>query len=216
MDQVAKFIDGIVATRTEKSAAQAILVGIGGIDASGKGFITEKIAKRLREAGWRVAIINADDWLNQPEVFLSRHKPAEHFYEHAMRFDEMFDQLIIPLKGNCGVDLPTDCSDARGNRRNHRYEFHKIDIVLLEGIFLFKPAHRHHFDLTAWVDCSFATALERAITRCQEGLPPAETIRAFTTIYFPAQRIHFARDNPQDVADFIIRNDNASRIHATG
>jgi uridine kinase len=214
LDQVAKFTDGIVAMRTEKSSALAIVVGISGIDASGKGFITEKIAKRLRESGWRVAKINADDWLNLPEVCLSRRTPGEHFYEHAMRFDKMFDQLIDPLKENRAVSFVADCADGKGNRRKHRYEFRKIDIVLLEGIFLFKPAHRRHFDLTAWVDCSFATALERAITRCQEGLPPAETIRAFSTIYFPAQRIHFARDNPQGAADFIIRNDKASQTHA--
>src|SRR6266480_6766631 len=204
----------IVAKRAEKSAGQAVLVGISGIDAGGKGFITGKIAKRLQELGWRVATINADDWLNLPEVWMSRRTQGEHFYKHAMRFEKMFDQLIVPLKENRAVSFVADCADAKGKRRKHRYEFRKIDIVLLEGIFLFKPAYRHHFDLTAWVDCSFGTALERAITRCQEGLPPAETIRAFTTIYFPAQRIHFARDNPQDVADFIIRNDNASRIHA--
>ena len=214
MDQVAKFIDGIVAQRAETPANRAVLVGISGIDASGKGFITEKIAQRLRESGWRVATINADDWLNLPEVCLSRHKPAEHFYEHAMRFDEMFNHLIVPLRENRAVSFVADCADAKGNGRKHRYEFRKIDIILLEGIFLFKPAYRRHFDLTAWVDCSFSTGLKRAITRCQEGLPPAETIRAFSIIYFPAQRIHFARDNPQGAADFIIQNDNASQIHA--
>jgi len=214
LDQVAKFIDGIVAQRAETPANRAVLVGISGIDASGKGFITEKIAQRLRESGWRVATINADDWLNLPEVCLSRHKPAEHFYEHAMRFDEMFNHLIVPLRENRAVSFVADCADAKGNGRKHRYEFRKIDIILLEGIFLFKPAYRRHFDLTAWVDCSFSTGLKRAITRCQEGLPPAETIRAFSIIYFPAQRIHFARDNPQGAADFIIQNDNASRIHA--
>ena len=214
LNQLDLLASRIVATRAEKSAKQAVLVGISGIDAGGKGFITEKIAQRLQESGWRVATINADDWLNLPEVCLSRHKPAEHFYEHAMRFDEMFDQLIVPLKENRAVSFIADCADAKGNRRKHSYEFRKIDIILLEGIFLFRPAYRNCFDLTVWVDCSFATALKRAITRCQEGLPPAETIRAFTTIYFPAQRIHFARDNPQGAADFIIQNEKASRIHA--
>ena len=216
LNQLDLLASRIVATRAEKSAEQAVLVGISGIDASGKGFITEKIAQRLQELGWRVATINADDWLNVPEVCMSRRSPGKHFYEHAMRFDEMFDQLIVPLKENRAVSIVADCADAKGNRRKHSYEFRKIDIVLLEGVFLFKPAYRRHFDLTAWVDCSFATALKRAIARCQEGLPPAETIRAFSTIYFPAQRIHFARDNPQGAADFIIRNDNASRILATG
>jgi len=214
LKQLQPFISRIIVERQVTSAQRSILVGISGIDASGKGFITEKIAQRLQEAGWRVATINADDWLNPPEVCLSQRTPGEHFYKHAMRFDEMFDRLIIPLKENRAVSFVADCADAKGNRRKHIYEFRKIDIVLLEGIFLFKPAYRHHFDLTVWVDCSFATALKRAITRCQEGLSPAETIRAFSTIYFPAQRIHFGRDNPQVAADFIIRNDKPSQIHA--
>ena len=214
LDQLAQFVAAIAARRAEVPADRALLVGISGIDASGKGFITEKIAQRLQELGWRVATINADDWLNLPEVCLSQHKPTEHFYDHAIRFDEMFDQLIVPLKKNRAVSFVANCADAKGNRRKHSYEFRKIDIVLLEGIFLFKPAYRHHFDLTAWVQCPFDIALERALERGQEGLPPAETIRAFTTIYFPAQRIHFARDNPQGAADFIIQNERASRIHA--
>jgi uridine kinase len=214
LNQLDLLTSKIVATRSEKSAEQAIVVGISGVDASGKGFITEKIAQRLQQAGWRVATINADDWLNLPAVCLSQRSPEEHFYEHAMRFDEMFDQLIVPLKENRAISFVADCADAKGNGRKHSYQFRKIDIVLLEGIFLFKPAYRHHFDLTAWVDCSFPTALKRAITRRQEGLPPTETIKAFETIYFPAQRIHFTRDNPQGAAEFILQNDNASRIHA--
>src|SRR5204863_8126294 len=88
------FISGIIAQRRLTSAQRAIVVGVSGIDASGKGFITEQIAERLRESGWRVATIHADDWLNLPEVCMSRRSPGEHFYEHAMCFDKMFDQLI--------------------------------------------------------------------------------------------------------------------------
>jgi hypothetical protein len=55
--------------------------------------------------------------------------------------------------------------------------------------------------------CSFETALERALHRGQEELPPDETISAYQTIYFPAQRIHFARDDPRRAADLIISND---------
>ena len=63
------------------------------------------------------------------------------------------------------------------------------------------------FDLAIWVDCSFSTALARAIERGQEGLTPAETIAAYETIYFPAQRIHFERDDPQATADLILENE---------
>ncbi|PYK35961.1 MAG: uridine kinase [Verrucomicrobia bacterium] len=208
MHQFDRVISEILARRADASAKRAVLVGISGIDASGKGFITEKIAKRLQESGSRVAMINADDWLNLPEVCLSRHNPAEHFYEHAMRLDEMFNRLIVPLKEKRSISLLAECADAKTTvYRKHLYEFRNIDIVLVEGIFLFKPSYRDHFDVKIWIDCSFATALKRASMRCQEGLPPAETVRAFTEIYFPAQGLHFARDNPRASADAVLSND---------
>ena len=58
-----------------------------------------------------------------------------------------------------------------------------------------------------WIECSFETALERAVSRAQEGLPPKETIRDYRTIYIPAQEIHFQRDNPKGVATFLVNND---------
>ena len=69
-----------------------------------------------------------------------------------------------------------------------------------------------------WVDCSFETAMERAVQRAQEGLPPDETSRAYETIFFPAQHLHFSRENPRAVADFVINNDPAlntgSEVHS--
>jgi uridine kinase len=79
-------------------------------------------------------------------------------------------------------------------------------VILVEGIFLFKQTYRSQFDLAIWVDCSFPTALARALERSQEGLPPAETIAAYETIYFPAQQIHFNKDNPRAAADLIYDN----------
>jgi len=46
-----------------------------------------------------------------------------------------------------------------------------------------------------------------AIARSQEGLSPTETIAAYQTLYFPAQRIHLERDQPQQAATAIIPND---------
>jgi uridine kinase len=202
-----RVVDVIARKRGAVAPDRAVLVGISGIDASGKGFITQNLAEGLRKGGWNVAALSADDWLNLPDVCINRDNYAEHFYEHAIRFDEMFEQLIIPLKENRGISLTADCADAKATSyRTRRYDFHEIDIVLLEGILLYKPAYRDHYDLAVWIECSFEAALERAIKRCQEGLPPTETIRAFKTIYFPAQRIHLARDNPRDAADIIFLN----------
>jgi len=210
--RLASIVAGILEAGSRVPATRALLVGISGIDGSGKGFITEKLADALRTKSLNVVLISADDWLNLPYVSINPDNYAEHFYEHAIRFDEMFERLIVPLRQNREINITADCADAKATTyREQCYDFRNIDIVLLEGIFLFKPAYRHQFDLGLWIDCSFKCALERAIERGQEGLPPAETIKAFQTIYFPAQRIHLARDNPREAADIVFMNDSFLR-----
>jgi uridine kinase len=202
-------ISAIIEKRKALSPQHALLVGISGIDASGKGFVTARIAESLQERGIKLAVMNVDGWLNLPHVRFHQQDPAKHFYENAIRFDAMFEHVILPLRGTRNVDVKSDFTEETAMTfREHRYVFRNIDIILLEGIFLFKPMYRDHFDLKIWIDCSFATALRRAMARGQEGLPPQEAKRAFETIYFPAQRIHLARDNPRDAADIIFANDN--------
>jgi uridine kinase len=58
-------------------------------------------------------------------------------------------------------------------------------VVLVEGIFLFKPLYRNYVDLTIWIDCSFSTALARAIARGQEGLSPATRLPLTKRSIFP-------------------------------
>lgn len=58
-----------------------------------------------------------------------------------------------------------------------------------------------------WIECSFETALIRAVARSQKNLSPEETATAYETIYFPAQKIHFAKDKPQESADIVFYNE---------
>jgi uridine kinase len=90
--------------------------------------------------------------------------------------------------------------------RRHTYQFSEVDIILLEGIYLLKRPFQHLYDLSFWIDCSFEKALQRAVARAQEGLSPDATIAAYRRIYFPAQEIHFARDNPRSAASGLIDN----------
>lgn len=113
----------------------------------------------------------------------------------------------MPLKQKRSVRLVADLAEETASEfHKHVYVYDAIGIILLEGIFLFKPAFVHQFDLKIWIECSFETALERAVSRSQEGLSPAETIEAFRTTYFPAQKIHFEEDKPGEAADTIFAN----------
>lgn len=197
--------EAILSKRSEVPTERGMLVGISGIDGSGKGHITAKIAAEL--TGSNIAVINVDGWLNLPDVRFDPSDPAENFYANGIRLDEMFRRLVLPLKSDRCVDILMDYTEETANAfRPHTYRFSDIDIILLEGIFLFKKQYAAHFDLKIWIECSFETALERAIGRSQEGLSAEETVRAYETIYFPAQRIHFAKDDPRSAADLNFDN----------
>lgn len=179
------------------------------------GAMTPRTPKALRAKHFASAfgVRRAPASLSHEFAALNGNDPGEHFYKNALRLDEMFERLILPLRDKREVDVVADCGDPKAIvHRKHHYVFDRIDIVLLEGIFLFKREYRDQFDLKVWVDCSFETALRRAIARGQEGLPPEETRRAFETIYFPAQRIHLARDCPVDAVDLILANDTAPGV----
>ena len=72
--------------------------------------------------------------------------------------------------------------------KRHTYHFQDVDVILLEGIFLLKREFQQSYDLSVWIDCTFETALERALQRAQEGLPPAQPLTPTTRFTSPRRR----------------------------
>jgi uridine kinase len=201
-------VDLILRQRRRTPAGQSALVALSGIDGAGKGYLGARLAERLRAEGCNAALLGVDGWLNLPSRRFSADDPAGHFYRHAIRSDEMFARLVLPLRDRRSIRLEADFTDETATTyRSHVYEHHDVDVILLEGIYLLRRDLRAHYDLSIWIECTFETALERALARAQEGMSPRETIRAYETIYFPAQRIHFERDEPCAAASLVIVND---------
>lgn len=212
MTDIDEVITAVIQKRSQIPSNRSVLVAITGIDGCGKGYLTRRIAEALMTEGIRVGVIGIDGWLNLPDKRFGNQNPAEHFYLHALRFDEMFAQLVLPLRDRRSIRLEADFAEETATHyRKQAYEFEDIDVILLEGIYLLKQAFQTYYDLSIWIDCTFQTALERALERQQEGLSLTETVEAYHTIYFPAQQIHFERDNPRNVATLNLIND--PRLH---
>ena len=127
----------------------------------------------------------------------------------------LFRSLVLPLRERRSLRIEADfAAETATEYRKQTYAFDDVDIIALEGIYLLKRALRAHYDLSLWIECSFQTALERALARGQEGLSSDATVEAYRTIYFPAQEIHFARDDPRAAATAIVIND--PRLGSTG
>jgi uridine kinase len=207
-DALIQAVPMIQAKSGQVGSSRSLLVAVSGIDGSGKGYITARITGALRAQGVNAVSINLDPWHTPVATRLRQPNAAQNFYESAFRFDELFSLLIEPLRCNRSVSLSVELTRLPQNDWTMQtYGFNDVEVIVLEGIFLLKRQLRDRYDLAFWVDCSFQTALERAIGRNQEGLPAEKIVEDYQTIYFPAQRVHLFRDLPIASADGVIAND---------
>ncbi len=98
-------VEVILSGRRHSPARESMLIAVSGIDGSGKGYVTEQTVACIQKAVHAVAV-NVDGWLNPPPRRFHENRPAEHFYRHAIRFDDMFAQLILPLTGQTVLVYP--------------------------------------------------------------------------------------------------------------
>ena len=188
---------------------RALLVAMSGIDGSGKTTLSARLAELLEDRGLRTARITLDPWHTPWAMRYNAADPGRHFYQHAFRFGELFERLIEPLRRRRSITLALPLIRLVDDAWvEHTFEFADIDVILLEGIFLLRRDLRRRYDLAFWVECSFETALTRALTRNQEGRSEARLREDYARIYFAAQQIHMARDAPERHADGILFNDS--------
>ena len=189
-------------------SGNAFTVAISGIDASGKSSFATEIKYLLEENNLNVALLSIDDWQMPKSISFLAANAAANFYHNAFRWNAFFDSLLIPLKNSRSVNVTANLVDIKNDSvYSKQYSFKKIDIIVVEGIFLLMKDTLAFFDYKVWIDCSFKTALQRAIARNQEGLLPEQLIHDYNTFYYPAQLFHFKKDRPQTSADFIVNND---------
>ncbi|WP_174763157.1 uridine kinase [Anabaena sp. UHCC 0187] len=213
MIDIEDLANSILQKQSKLSINRAFLVAVSGIDGSGKGYITEKLITALNQQNLHAVAINLDPWHKLPSERFNSEHPGEYFYHHAFYFDNLFQKLILPLKNQRMINLTTVLTGITGIPQTYNYQFANVDIIVLEGIFLLKRSLQHFYDFKIWIDCSFATALERAIQRNQEDISPEQIIEDYQKIYFPAQKVHLAIDNPKSSTDVIYINDFKLGVH---
>jgi uridine kinase len=136
-------IDEVVRKILERRAnipdTRSLLVGVSGIDGCGKGYLAVQLQAHLALHGVIPAILNIDGWLNLPQKRFDRSAPALNFYENAIRLDQFFSQLVLPLRDRRSIHLVADfVEETASDYREHTYDYKDVSVILVEGIFLFK------------------------------------------------------------------------------
>src|SRR5262249_8984102 len=122
----------ILDCRAKSDARRSILARMSGIGGAGKSFVANQIVQRLLQQHIHAVVLPGDGWLNLPRERFNTQNPSPHFYENALRMDEMLEQLVLPLKtkrSHSGIMNFTE--ETATIYRSEPYAFEDVDVIVL-------------------------------------------------------------------------------------
>lgn len=184
------------------------MVGITGMDISGKSAMTTLLAEELLRSGFAVQIVRLDDF-HRPRVERRREELPEpvQFYEHTFDFDRLRNEVLTPIRDERSLETSLTCLDLLEDTWTveRHYSVDSDTVVLLEGIFLFRSDIAHFLDLVIFLHVDEGTVIDRARKR-DIPLHGEGIMEKYQSKYLPAQRAYLKEYPPEQNADVIIDN----------
>jgi len=182
-----------------------ICVGITGINASGKTTFSQKIKADLEKLGKNVFILSFDDY-KAPSRNIEHlgEDMAFHYYHH------WFDYNMI--KKGFFERIKNEKVKIRSHNWEKEIDFSTVDVIILEGVFVFHPELIDYMDFKIFLDVNEETARSRILER-DITFETKDIIRhkwEFRNI--PAFGIYIKETNPIGSADIVLYEEDIKHI----
>jgi uridine kinase len=186
-------------------------VGIDGVDAAGKTTLAEELATLLRAADRPVIRVSIDGFHHPKHIRYQQGRfSPQGYYADTTDYDALLKYVLRPLGPGGNLQYKTAVFDFVEDAAIEM-PFHMAEpdsILLLDGVFLLRPALFPHWDLTIFVDIDEETSVQRATKRDGYYLGnEAEIVDMYRRRYVPGQRLYFAEASPKEKADIIVQNE---------
>jgi glycine/serine hydroxymethyltransferase/uridine kinase len=185
------------------------VIGISGIDTSGKTTFTKILEKELKNSNYKTQIIHIDDFHNPKKTRYSDKDELKNYYENSFNY-EVLNQLLEELKIGDNQKITLDLLDLESDTKSLRktYQVDENTIILVEGVFLFRKEIVNIFDLKIWLEIDPDKVIERAIKRGELEKYGQAKIDKYSSKYIPTQKIYIENHRPQQQADLVISTEN--------
>jgi len=160
-------------------------VGINGLDCSGKTTLAKALVAHLREGGYEAQLLHVDDFNNlevQKALYGSYARGEfgadehEDYFQNSVCYDNLKDAVLKAKQPGC--------------------------IVVVEGVFLFKPSLKPLFDLKVLLKIPTALGQERYAHR-RQIVGDERPVSVFSDIWVPAYNRYAAECDVEAVADLV-------------
>jgi uridine kinase len=189
--------------KRRKTADRPFVIGVSGIDCSGKTVFTGALEKYLNANGYETQRVSLDDFHNPKAVRYAGADPVDNYFNRSFDIPTVVEKLLAPLreKGRHTTTLKllglrTDKYDV-----TRKYSFSRRTIVLFEGVFLFRKELAQYTDYKIFLDIPYSVSKKRAALR-----DPVASLDKYDTKYLPAQRRYLRAYPPRRTADMVVDN----------
>lgn len=206
-----ELLNFLAAAILKKQKDSPVLVGIDGVDASGKTTLSNELANELEKSGRQIIKTSIDGFHNPKNIRYAKGKNSpEGYYFDSFNYRAITEVLLDPLSSGklqyqrAVFDYKTDSkiiSPFQTATNN--------SILIMEGVFLFRPELINYWDLKIFIDVDFKITIKRAAKRTAEMEyigAEQKIIDKYNWRYIPGQKIYFGKENPKEKADIIIDN----------
>ncbi|HWI53503.1 MAG TPA: hypothetical protein VNT01_15280 [Symbiobacteriaceae bacterium] len=196
----------------EERLGTARIVGINGVDTSGKTTFARELSAYLTSRGYSTALIHLDDFHNPRSIRMQGRTEIEAYIDHAFNLDLLCDALLEPLSNGKPVDTDLTLLDLDSDTFNqHRhYAIDDQTIVIVEGVLLYREPLDRYFDLKVYLDIGFDEVLRRAGERDVPLYGPAFLDR-YRSKYIPIQQWYLTTHDPRGKSHLVIDNTDFRR-----
>lgn len=191
-----------------KEQNKNFIVGISGIDGSGKSTLSEIIYDKLKDRGINVYIVHGDDFLFNKKIRNANPNQETAYYYETFNYAKLFNEIIIPAKKSNNLHREVEMLDWQTDLTFvDKFEFVGPCIIIVEGVFIFKKEYSSIFSYKIWIDIDFDTGIERALKRKRDieyYKDKDELLNRYLGRFYKGQKLHMKLDNPKEHCDYIL------------
>jgi len=195
--------------RQKNKAARPFVAGINGIDLSGKTQFAAALAAFLEKQGLPVTLVHLDDFHNPRHIRRSGDNQVENYYQKGFNLQFLIENLLSPIRSRSAYRTRLTLLDLQSDEYSVQkdFDFPANSIVLIEGVFIFRPELNDFLDYRIYLHISFETMKARSRLRdiplYGEGI-----LTRYEQKYQPAQEIYIKQFRPAELADIVIDNND--------
>jgi uridine kinase len=186
------------------------LIGINGIDKSGKTVFTKRLAEQLQVVGFQTELLSLDIFTAPKKIRKARgYSDADRLYHRYFAVDRLQEQLLKPLQQQREGAITIDVYNVDKERvvEKINLDLDNRSMVLLEGPFLFQEDLFPAFDFRIYLVTDFEKAMELELSNLS-GKKRERRKREFTMCELAAQSNYLRRETPWKRAHIVLRGVN--------